>query len=106
MVDGGEGALAIEWIEGDTIRRIVLPEVGTLRLGRDPEGDVVFDELSVSRHHARIACGPRGPVLRHVSRRSPTWLNGRLIIEEAPIGAGDVIRLSTVEMHIRRAAEL
>lgn len=106
MVDGGEGALALEWVEGGTTRRIVLPEVGTLKLGRDPESDVIFDELSVSRHHAQIVCGPRGPNLRHVSRRSPTWLNGRLIIDEAPIAAGDVIRLSTVEMHIRGAAEL
>ena len=105
MEDQDRRTLAIEWIEDGETRSIGLPEVGALRLGRDPECDVVFDELSVSRHHAEIACGSGPPVLRNASRNSPTWLNGQLIIGEAPIAAGDVIRLSTVELKVSEAAK-
>ncbi len=97
--------LTLEWIEGEETRQINLPEVGALRLGRDPESDVVFDDLSVSRRHAEVLCGPGGPILRHVSRNSPTWLNGKLIVGQASIGAGDEIRLSTIELHVREIAK-
>lgn len=93
--------LALEWVEESGPRRLALPEVGVVRLGRDPESDVVFDELDVSRRHAEVRCGPSGPVLHHLSRKSPTWHNGRLLVAAAPIADGDVIRLSTVELFVR-----
>lgn len=99
MADGA--AVALAWEDGGGAHRVPVGPGGVLVLGRDPACDVVLDNLSVSRRHAEVRAGDQGgPRVRHLSRNSPTWLNGRLIVAEAPLAPGDVLRLGIVELRV------
>ena len=66
--------------------------------------DVLLDDSSVSRMHARISQGPdQTPVLTDLNSTNGTWVNGiRLQPEESiRIGKGDVIRFGETEFCCR-----
>ena len=93
--------VALVWEDDDGAHRVPLAPGGVLRLGRDPACDVALSNLGVSRRHAELRVGEDGGALvRHLSRNSPTWLNGRLIVGEAPLVPGDVLRLGIVELRV------
>ncbi|MBW2731217.1 MAG: sigma 54-interacting transcriptional regulator [Deltaproteobacteria bacterium] len=65
-------------------------------LGRDHTCDVVLEDSSVSRHHARIEHGSEGELLlRDLSSRNGSFLNRRRI-DEAPLRPGDLLRFGDV----------
>lgn len=92
--------LALAWRAGDAPRRLALPADRPLVLGRDPACDVVFDNLAVSRRHAQIAFDGASFVLRALSRSSPTRLNGRVIVRDAALTAGDTVQLAMVQLDV------
>lgn len=79
---------------------LALPTDRPLVLGRDPACDIVFDSLAVSRRHAQIVPGGNAFVLQALSRSSPTRLNGRVVVREAPLAAGDVIHLAMIQLDL------
>ena len=92
-------ALGLRWQEADRTVILPLPDDRSIVLGRDPECDLVFDELSVSRRHCEIAPdGEGGWTLRHLSYKNPTWRNGELVVDTAPLAAGDVLQMTVVEV--------
>jgi pSer/pThr/pTyr-binding forkhead associated (FHA) protein len=94
-------ALGLRWQEADRTVILPLPDDRTLVLGRDPACDLVFEDLSVSRRHCEIVPdGAGGWVLKHLSYKNPTWLNGTLVVDEAPLAAGDVLQLTVVEVRV------
>ncbi|MEO8083375.1 MAG: FHA domain-containing protein [Ardenticatenales bacterium] len=93
-------ALALAWRADAGPRRVALPADRPLVLGRDPACDVVFDNLSVSRRHAQIAFDAGAFVLRALSRSSPTRLNGRVIVRDAVLKAGDTVQLAMVQLDV------
>jgi len=99
----GSGAvpeLALVWTSDGQERRTPLPREGVLRIGRHRACDVVFEHLSVSRLHAEVR-GMYGKYrLMHMSRNSPTWHNGSLLIGQVELHPGDVVQLGVVELRV------
>ncbi len=94
-------SLGLRWQEADRTVTLPLPGDRVLVIGRDPACDVVFDEMSVSRRHCEIAPdGEGGWHLKHLSYKNPTWLNGKLVVGQAPLVAGDVLQLTMVELRV------
>ena len=73
---------------------------GRLLIGRD-EGDVRIDDLLVSRQHAAIELQGDDPVLCDLDSTNGTFLNGRLLIEPAPVEDGDDIRIGPTHLLVR-----
>jgi len=63
-----------------------------LAIGRTPENDIVIDNLSVSRQHARIEVGAEGPVIRDHSSTNGLMIDGRPV-NEAAIESGMTIQI-------------
>lgn len=97
---GDGAAVALAWEDEDGAHHVPVVPGRVLVLGRDPACDLVLANLSVSRRHAEVHGADGGAVVRHRSRTSPTWLNGRLIVGEAPLAPGDVLRLGIVELRV------
>lgn len=92
--------LALTWRRDDVAHLVALAADRPLVLGRDPACDVVFDGLSVSRRHAQIVHDGERFVLRALSRTSPTRLNGRVIVRDAPLAADDVVELAIIRLDV------
>lgn len=98
---GDGAAVALVWEDDDGAHRVPVAAGQVLVLGRDPACAVALANLSVSRRHAEVGCDAAGAAfVRHLSRTSPTWLNGRLIVGEAPLAPGDVLRLGIAELRV------
>ena len=63
-----------------------------LAIGRTPENDIVIDNLSVSRQHARIEVGAEGPVIRDHSSTNGLMIDGKPA-NEALIENGTTIQI-------------
>ena len=64
--------------------------------GRDASCDVVVEDCSCSRRHARISVDDDGKVLiEDLDSRNGTFVNGRRIEAPTPAGDGDQIRAGT-----------
>ena len=50
--------------------------VGPIRIGRAPDNDLIFDDESLSRHHAEIRWGRQGWVLHDLASANGVWVNG------------------------------
>lgn len=87
--------------KGLTIELDALPRT----VGTSPDfADVLIDDRSVSRMHARISEDGNGdPLLTDLNSTNGTWVNGiRLQPEESvPVGKGDVIRFGETEFCCR-----
>jgi len=69
------------------------------RIGRDPENEIVVDDLLVSRFHAELRAGPDGThELLDLGSRNGTFVNGRLV-DRAAMQELDIV---TVGHHMFR----
>jgi hypothetical protein len=82
------GGRLVSLVDG---REYGVPSSG-LRIGRDAGCDIVVPGTDVSRHHAGIAAGPSGYVLRDFSTNG-VFVNGARIGDAQPLRRGDVIRI-------------
>lgn len=98
-----DASLQLVWSENGEEQRLPLSPTEVTTLGRDPACTARFANLAVSRRHAEIRPSASGWTLRALSRSSPTWLNGALLVGDAPLRAGDVVRLGVIEL---RAGEV
>ncbi|WP_251091968.1 FHA domain-containing protein [Streptomyces sp. Caat 7-52] len=63
----------------------------TVRIGRDPDSDLVVDDLVVSRSHAELRTHDDGTYeIADLGSHNGTYLNGRPVTL-APVGPGDII---------------
>jgi pSer/pThr/pTyr-binding forkhead associated (FHA) protein len=67
-----------------------------VRLGRQLDNDVVFQEESVSRNHAEIRCEKGKYFLHDLLSTSGTFVNNRRI-ERCLLNSGDLISLANVQ---------
>ena len=67
-----------------------------LKIGRDPQNEVVLADDSVSVFHSVFAPSPHGVVLKDLDTTNGTFVNGRRI-KETFIELGDQIRFGSVE---------
>jgi pSer/pThr/pTyr-binding forkhead associated (FHA) protein len=68
----------------------------TVRIGRDPEGELVLEgdaSNNVSRSHVRIDLGPDGAILRDMGSSNGTLVNDRPIKGPVSLAVNDRISL-------------
>ncbi|MEU5164401.1 FHA domain-containing protein [Streptomyces sp. NPDC020875] len=80
--------LVLEW----NGRSWPLDPARTYTLGRDPQGDVVFDDGRVSWRHASIRWGGHGWIIEDHGSTNGTYAEGHRI-QQTDLGAGAVVRL-------------
>lgn len=73
----------------------VLADAGVVRLGRDPECEILVDHPSVSRAHAQIDGGPSPPELLDLGSKNGSFVDGvrvsrRALGEDCWLRFGDV----------------
>lgn len=101
---GTPGALAevgvayrLLWAE----REIALA-VGENLIGRDQGAVVWVDDVSVSRHHARIVIDTSGARLEDLGSKNGTYVGSRRIERPVALQDGDSLRLGSVALIFRR----
>jgi putative peptide zinc metalloprotease protein len=82
------------WLVLPDGRRI--PVERAMTIGRGDEASVQIADQTVSRLHARIACGPDGPTIEDAGSTFGTQLAGRRLTDSVPLRAGARIRLGDV----------
>ncbi len=82
----GHGVLVVR--SGDlTGARFTLSKPIT-RIGRGPDSDILFDDITVSRSHAEVFINEGGLFVRDLGSLNGTYVN-RVIIEKASLVHGD-----------------
>ena len=83
-------------------------ELGELALtiGREPDCELVIDDRSVSRHHARIEPAGDGHAIRDLESRNGTWVRGERAGKlPVPLRHGDEIGLGRHSVVLRYLTE-
>ena len=93
-----EPRLSAFW-EGGSLTR-PLPASGTLTIGRSSSCDVRIDHASVSRKHAEVVRLAEGYLLRDLSSRNGTFINGQRV-EEHLLQDGDLLAFGDVQFHFQ-----
>src|SRR5215212_1257030 len=71
-------------------------EKDSVTIGRSSSNDIVFNHLSLSRHHARIT-GQEGQFfVEDAGSRNGTFLNGIRLKQPSALKNGDVIQLGEI----------
>jgi len=67
----------------------------TLRIGRSPDNDIVLDNPSVSRYHARLtyASGDYQPIITDLGSSNGTFINGHLLRSDYQLQPTDWVAL-------------
>jgi predicted component of type VI protein secretion system len=79
-------------VKGKPQDKIVDIPLGTLKVGRDPESDLIIAVASVSRHHCEIVNEENRLVLRDKGSGNGTLVNGQKVQEQV-LDAGDEIQI-------------
>jgi hypothetical protein len=86
------------WLRNGEQKRLPLRDGFTI-LGRAPAADLVIDDPSVSRYHARIEVRGRRVDIRDLDSTNGTRVNGREV-GSAPLEVGDAIMLGSIEARL------
>lgn len=101
----GRWLVLVTVLPSGDIGEYVLPEDGNCILGRSPGCPVFVDDASVSRHHAEIAIGPGGPIIRDLDSHNGTFLNEERIGDTfVGVIQGDTLRFGSVSGQIHRVS--
>ena len=98
-------ALAVAWTEDGETRRVPVPPDGVLVIGRDPSCDIVLDDATVSRRHAEVVSRGDECYVRPLSATNATYVNGRIVVRETRLAAGDELWLPVRLMRVVAAEE-
>jgi uncharacterized Zn finger protein (UPF0148 family) len=84
--------------------RIPLDKV-SMTIGRDPSNDIVFDEDTVSRHHARIRFEDSQFIMRDLDSANKTYVNGE-VVQERELKDGDEVAFGPFIKAIFKSARM
>lgn len=84
-----------------TGRPVPLTTDRAITIGREPDNDIVVDDLLVSRHHAEVRPTPSGHVLQDLGSSNGSYVNGHRVTV-AEVNEGD--RISIGHTHLTVAA--
>ncbi len=74
---------------------------GEIRIGSDPDNEVVLQGDGVRPRHASVVIDRRGTLLRVQSRDALTHLNSRPVIELALLRVGDLVTLDAIRIALK-----
>lgn len=69
----------------------------TTKIGRNPDSDILFDDISVSRSHAEIVNSKTGLVVRDLGSLNGTYINQNLT-EQSSLRHGDELQIGRFRM--------
>ncbi len=78
----------------------------TVTVGRLPDCDVVVDDPSVSKRHARLAWSEAGWTIEDLGSSNGTWLNREAIRGVKPLRDADEVRFGDARFLVLRTASL
>ncbi len=78
-----------------------------ISIGRDPSCDVFLNDMTVSRHHAKIIVTASGATVTDLGSLNGTWVDGA-IVNSAVLCDGSTIQVGTFRMvfHTTRATKI
>ncbi len=68
-----------------------------ITIGRDPSNNVFLNDMTVSRHHARLELTEKGAQLEDLGSLNGTWVDGA-IMNRATLEDGSTIQIGTFRM--------
>ena len=107
--DAAANSLRIAWrakapLEGRKEHAITVPIGKSLAVGRDAKSDIVLDDPSVSRRHAKIATRPDGARVRDLNSENGSTIDGKRISEDH-WGIGQALEIGDFVFSLEIASE-
>ncbi len=93
----------LSFVDGDTPREYTFSD-GEVVIGRSPDCQVILNDFSISRNHAKIIADAQGPRIVDLKSKNGTQVNGVQIVE-APLKDGDRILLGTLQFTFAKALD-
>ncbi|TDT33311.1 FHA domain-containing protein [Naumannella halotolerans] len=93
-----DSALLIVHRGGPGVRSRFLIDNDTTTVGRHPQADIFFDDITVSRHHAEFRRTDSGIVVADLGSLNGTYVNRALVDGEAPLKSGDEVQIGKFRM--------
>jgi DNA-binding NtrC family response regulator len=97
-----EPRVALVFYHRDGAKVFTMPEGGTVVVGRTYPADVVVEDASVSRSHARFTLTGQDLSFEDLGSTNGTWHNGTRV-ERGVLRAGDELRLGDVSVALHAA---
>ncbi|NOJ95293.1 sigma 54-interacting transcriptional regulator [Corallococcus coralloides] len=97
-----EGRLYLLLLQGNTSRVVPLPREGAVVVGRAVGADVVVEDASVSRQHARVAVAEGEVFISDLGSHNGVRVNGERVQGSRPLDGGDVVTLGNVTLVLHR----
>lgn len=95
---GGDGAnLATSVLKALRVGRPGDMPVGSLKIGRATDNDIVIPDVLASRHHATLVPSPAGAEIVDNRSINGTFVNGRRV-DAALLADGDVVTIGNVDL--------
>ena len=76
---------------------------GPVKIGREPDNDIVISDSSVSRYHATISVGPTAVVLTDNDSSNGTYVANQRVSTARVLNEGDRVRFGDVEFTFHAA---
>ncbi|MBN1807555.1 MAG: protein kinase [Planctomycetes bacterium] len=83
---------------------VVVPDSGTVTVGRGEDCTLTIDDANSSRHHFSVSTDKGGVILTDLGTSNGTFLNGVRIDEPRPLSHGDAVRAGTTVFTFRELA--
>jgi len=91
----GHGVLVVR--SGEMIgNRFTLSKSAT-QIGRHPDSDILFDDITVSRRHAEVVSDNEGLVIRDLGSLNGTYVNQELV-DQSALKHGDELQIGKFRM--------
>ena len=90
--------------EGEPVRDVPL-NLPRFQVGRLPDRNLVLNAPSVSKVHAELVIAGDVLIVRDLGSTNGTFVNGRRVVRESPLGVGDVVQFATMEFRVGRKNE-
>jgi pSer/pThr/pTyr-binding forkhead associated (FHA) protein len=68
-----------------------------ITIGRDPASDIFLNDVTVSRHHARLLVGEGGVTVHDSESLNGTYVND-ILVDSAVLGSGDSLQIGRFRM--------
>jgi two-component system, NtrC family, response regulator AtoC len=89
-------------LEGNTSTLVPLPREGAVVIGRAAGADVVVEDASVSRQHARVGVAEGEAFIADLGSHNGVRVNGERVQGSRPLDGGDVVTLGNVTLVFHR----
>ncbi|GAB4279879.1 MAG: FHA domain-containing protein [Coriobacteriia bacterium] len=100
--DSSTWRLGVQVVEGPPeLRGVKLDLADPVRIGREPDSELVIADGFVSGRHARIDPSGSGPVLKDLGSTNGTFVNGKRVQGPVLLAKGDRIEVGKVVLEVR-----